>query len=41
MTGTDEFADDGGTDEACSSCDENTHKKVLLLLVRSNVSVIK
>jgi hypothetical protein len=41
MTGTEEFADDGGTDEACCSCDENTHKKVLLSLVRSSMSVIK
>jgi len=34
MTGTDEFVDDGGTDVAWCSCDENTHKKVLLLVVK-------
>jgi hypothetical protein len=34
MTSTDEFMDDGGTDKSCRSCDENTHKKVLLLVVK-------
>jgi hypothetical protein len=40
MAGTLEFADNGGTDEAWRSCDKNTHKKVLLLLVKASVSVI-